>query len=63
MSTAAQASSAHKLRNEVRDPKTGLVWGWVNGDRALQQALTRHGFRLQPRVRLQQPLRGIVTAR
>jgi hypothetical protein len=37
---------ARSLENEVRDVRTGQVLGWINGDRALRQALTRRGFRL-----------------
>jgi hypothetical protein len=48
MSLAPKSSPvrAKSLRHEVRDPGTGQVVGWINGDRALQQALTRRGFRL-----------------
>ena len=63
MSAAAKTSPAHKLRNEVRDSQTGLVLGWVDGDRALQEALTRHGFRLRPAVRRRQRLSDVVAAR
>ncbi|MGD0110976.1 MAG: hypothetical protein ABSD48_03870 [Armatimonadota bacterium] len=63
MRTAAKASPAQKLRNEVRDPQTGLVWDWVNGDSALQEVLTRHGFRLKPGVRRRQRPSDVVIAR
>jgi hypothetical protein len=35
-----------RLLQEVRDPRTGELFGWVNGDRELRQALRRHGFHL-----------------
>jgi hypothetical protein len=63
MSRALQASPvSSKLNHEVRDPRTGLVLGWVNGDKALQQALTRRGFRLRKGVRRQQRTSEIAVA-
>jgi len=63
MSAAPKASPASKLRNEVRDPRTGVVLGWVNGDSALQEALTRHGFRLKLGVRRRQKISDLIVAR
>ncbi len=53
---------AKSLDNEVRDAKTGQVLGWVNGDRALRQALTRRGFRLATGARGTRRSSGVLFA-
>jgi hypothetical protein len=50
------------LQHEIRDPRTGQVLGWINGDRALQQALTRRGFRLVTGVRGTRRRNGVLSA-
>lgn len=43
---ALPVRSKASLQQEVRDSQTGELFGRVNGDGALKQALREHGFRV-----------------